>query len=272
MLRPVVLIDSGATRTAVASSRKLQLLSFAGKRPGDERRSGGGGGGHFGARKHRCQILDNLLPRDVELISAKVGDRTRKVTALSVAVAFADTVSRFNPAVVNMSLAPLDDRYCCPNCDYAVTVPALHSTLFRRVIRMTDGTTFTVMAAGNTGQANNMRHLSDSSSSMVLVAALDSNNRRASYSNLPYELEDNLVFAFGGDGPGGSEPGLFQEDEDAFGTSFAAPFISAMAYRSILEQKLGVPNSPATIPKVLGSPMHQENLGWVPNFVRGVTP
>ena len=89
---------------------------------------------------------------------------------LRVATAFADLVSREDPAVVNLSLAPRDDEIICPSCGKAVAVAAFHSLILPFLFRVAGVRTLTVMAAGNRRQFNNARHALADTESLVLVA------------------------------------------------------------------------------------------------------
>jgi hypothetical protein len=135
------------------------------------------------------------------------------------------------PAIINLSLAPRDDEVICPRCRRAVPVEAFHSLILPFVFRIAGETTMTVMAAGNRGQVSNARHALAQTGSLTLVEATDSAGGLASYSNRIDTNHAAAARAFGGDEakkPGGIT--VFENASNTYGTSYAAPFVSAAAY------------------------------------------
>jgi hypothetical protein len=86
------------------------------------------------------------------------------------------------------------------------------------------------MAAGNTGQVPNSRWLTEDLSTLLFAIAENRNGDRTRYSSAPEGPYADLFSAgaFGGDDP--DEPGAQGVFLDGcYGTSFAAPFVSAAA-------------------------------------------
>ena len=132
---------------------------------------------------------------------------------------------------MNLSLAPRDDEIICPSCGKAVAVAAFHSLILPFLFRVAGVRTLTVMAAGNRRQFNNARHALADTERLVLVEASDSHGRPASYSNRIDTSCASMARVFGGDDsklPGGTT--VFEDSPNSFGTSYAAPFVTAAAY------------------------------------------
>lgn len=180
-----------------------------------------------------ASILDRILPSDVELCVGRLPSDPAGLTALAIAQAMGDIVAREVPDVLNLSVALRNDWYLCPHCRMRVPAPTLLSSLLPLVIRLagkSTSNTMTVMAAGNTGQAPNSRWLTEDVETLMFAVAENRNRERAQYSSAPEGPRADLFSAgaFGGDDP--EEPGAQGVFVDGtHGTSFAAPFVSAVA-------------------------------------------
>ncbi|MCC7539346.1 MAG: S8/S53 family peptidase [Deltaproteobacteria bacterium] len=179
------------------------------------------------------KLLDELLPMDVELVVGRLPGDSQSVTVLGVARAFGDLVARTKPDVVNLSLALRDDAFTCPACRKRVPVPGFVPSFFPMLVSLAgrcERATVTVLAAGNSGQVSNSRWVTPDTDAMVIAIAENRHGDRARYSGAPTgPLADLLsASAFGGDDP--DETGFVGVFEDGgYGTSFAAPFLSAAA-------------------------------------------
>lgn len=92
-------------------------------------------------------------------------------------------------------------------------------------------TTATVMAAGNYGQVSNARHALTETTSLALVEAEDSSGNFASYSNRVDSGHAAAVRIFGGDAADTTgRATIFEHAPDSYGTSYAAPFVTAATY------------------------------------------
>lgn len=230
--RPIGMLDSGITLSSITTGRRLIARDYTGPRS----RFGNVLEEDHDVRGHGtevCRILDASLPEEVPIVSGRVtaNNALLEITVMRVATAFAHLVAAENPAVVNLSLAPRDDQIICPTCGEAVAVDAFHSLILPFVFRLAGEATLTVMAAGNRGQVSNARHALADTNSLVLVEAAASTGDLASYSNRVDAGHGAAVRVFGGDS--GKEPGgirVFENAQHAYGTSYAAPFISAAAY------------------------------------------
>jgi subtilisin family serine protease len=226
---PVAFIDSGINATQLDRGRRVVAYDYTkGDDPipleADHDRRG------HGTRVAR--LLDELLAPEVPLVSAKVADPGKEVTLLSLCRAFGDVVSRERPSVVNLSLAPLDDTVVCRACRKPVPVNAFQSQILARLFRLA-APAITVMAAGNSGQKSNFGRFMDLGAPVVLVGATGSDGAVTKYTNIPPggELAEEFVTAFGGDDPDLADgEGIF-EDRASYGTSFAAPLVTALVQR-----------------------------------------
>jgi hypothetical protein len=230
--RAIGLLDSGIALSSFTTGRQLKARDYAGPRS----RFGNLLEEDHDVRGHGtevCRILDAILPDEVPIVSGRITPHNARleITVLRVATAFAHLVAAEGPTVVNLSLAPRDDQVICPKCRHAVPVDAFHSLILPFVFRLAGDTTLTVMAAGNRGQVSNARHALAETNSLVLVEAADSTGELASYSNRVDAGHAAAVRAFGGDD--GKEAGgitVFENAQHTYGTSYAAPFVSAVAY------------------------------------------
>lgn len=180
-----------------------------------------------------ASILDRILPSEVELCVGRLPSDPGGLTALTIAQAMGDIVAREAPDVMNLSVALRNDWFLCPHCRQRVPAPTLISSILPLVIRLagrSTANTMTVMAAGNTGQAPNSRWLTEDVETLMFAVAENRNGERTRYSSSPEGPRGDLFSAgaFGGDDP--DEPGAQGVFADGtHGTSFAAPFVSAVA-------------------------------------------
>lgn len=180
-----------------------------------------------------ASILDQILPSEVELCVGRLPSDPGGLTALTIAQAIGDMVARETPDVLNLSVALRNDWFLCPHCRQRVPAPTLLSSLLPLVIRLagrTTSSTLTVMAAGNTGQTPNSRWLTEDVETLMFAVAENRNRERTRYSSAPEGPRGDLFSAgaFGGDDP--DDPGAQGVFADgSHGTSFAAPFVSAVA-------------------------------------------
>ncbi|WP_157633023.1 S8/S53 family peptidase [Burkholderia ubonensis] len=189
-----------------------------------------------------ASILDQILPPEVNISIGRLPSDPGSLTALTVAHALGDIIARETPDVVNLSVCLRNDWFVCPHCKQRVPASTFLSSLLPIVVRLggkSTSSTLTVMAAGNTGQAPNSRWLTDDVDSLLFAFAENRRGERALYSSAPDGPRGDLysVGAFGGDDP--SDPdaqGVFIDG--AHGTSFAAPFVSAV---SLLTKRFNAP-------------------------------
>lgn len=229
--RPIGLLDSGINTSAFISARSLIVRDYSGPRSkfGEELDGDHDLRGHGTAI---ARIFNAILPNEIPIASGRImaGD-PQGITVLRVAMAFAHLVAVSNPAVVNLSLAPRDDEVICLYCGRPTPVEAFHSLILPFVFRLTADTTLVVMAAGNRRQLSNARHALAETYNLALVEAADSSGQLANYSNRVEVRYAAAVRTFGGDEK--SKQGgmaVFENAPNTFGTSFAAPFVSAAAY------------------------------------------
>jgi len=230
--RAVGLLDSGISVSRLSQPNRIRARDYSGSRGSDFGRIIGGDHDLLGHGTDVCAILDSVLPSGATIVSGKlVGGSQSGITVLRVAIAFAHLICLDDPAVVNLSLAPRDDEVICPYCKKAIAVEAFHSLILPFLFRIVGDRTLTVMAAGNRHQFSNARHALAETSSLVLVEASDSHGQLANYSNKVDSAYAAVARAFGGDDPkllGGTT--VFANSPTSFGTSFAAPFVTAAAY------------------------------------------
>ena len=265
-LRPIGLIDSGLDPRQLASGRSITVFDYS---EGDDIRELRGNervdpNGHGTAVS---LILDRSLPGTVPLVCGRIGDLDEDVTVLRLARAYAHLASRTRPSVINLSLAPLEDTFICDHCGGEVRVQALHSQILPFVLRLAGNETFTVMAAGNSGQMCNARHASSDIPTLIFAVALDSSGHPAGYSSFPDSdpITDMAVCAFGGDGENIENGlGVFEGDPDSWGTSFAAPFITAAVYAEIAGEELE--GDDINRKNILGYNHHRTAYGWHPDW------
>lgn len=206
-----------------------------------------------------ARLLDEVLPPSVAVVSGKLSDNDRDVTVLNLIRSYAHLTSKYKPSVVNISLAPRNDRFSCPECGEETCVPSFYSTALPDVIRLAGTTTFTVMASGNTGQENNFRYAKSDVPSLIFVSSIGSDGLRSSYSGYSGPSPRHTAYAFGGDDPSVEDGmGVFQNDRKSYGTSFAAPFVSGMAYVALQH---GVP---IDRDKVFETFHYNDMGGWIP--------
>ncbi|MFM2058915.1 MAG: Subtilase family [Pseudomonadota bacterium] len=262
---PAAFIDSGIGSNTVPN-RKLIRLDFTNGVVGLPDNDKADTRGH-GTRVAR--ILHECLPGNVPLISAKIADTDSDVTVLNLCRTFAEVVTCHQPAIVNISLAPLEDTYVCPNCSERVKTPAFHSGILRRVIGLANRT-FVVMAAGNEGQACNQNHVDKDVNNLIFAVAIGSRGRQTRYSASPTgpNASNLTAFAFGGDDTTESDGiGVFTDDRSIIGTSFAAPFVSASVYSEVVNF-LRRTNEPVSRAGILSRDHSEFGSGWYPDFLR----
>lgn len=229
--RPVALLDSGITFSSLTKRRRLVARDYAGTKQTfglvlqeDHDLLGHG--------TNVCRILDAALSDDVPIVSGRIAARSEMgITTLRVATAFAHILASEDPAVVNLSLSPRDDEVICPRCRRAIPVQAFHSLILPYVFRLCADSTLVVMAAGNRGQISNARHSLSEAVNLTLVEASNSTGELARYSNRVDTGHAAVARFFGGDddkSPAGIS--VFENARHTFGTSYAAPFVSAAAY------------------------------------------
>lgn len=177
------------------------------------------------------KILDEILPVDVELIAGRLPADPSQLTCLAVAHAVGDLVARTSPDVLNLSVAPRDNVFLCPECGRRVPMPSFLPSFFSLVLRLAGksaASTVTVMAAGNTGQVPNSRWLNTDLTTLLIAVAENRSGEQTRYSGAPSGPLADLysASAFGGDDPDDvGAVGVFADG--AHGTSFAAPFLTA---------------------------------------------
>lgn len=224
----VAVLDSGLSESYTAH-REVRYFDYTagGRLSLDKPR-----GDPLGHGTRVVHILDQLLPPEVELWVGRVPGDLNSLTALTVAQALGDIVARGSPEVVNLSLTPRNDWFVCPSCRQRVPAPTFLSTLLPLIVRMAGRSvarTFTVMAAGNSGQIPNSRWLTEDVDTLLFAVAENRKGERARYSGAPDGPHADLFSAgaFGGDDPEDADrQGVFVDG--VHGTSFAAPFVSAM--------------------------------------------
>jgi hypothetical protein len=224
----IAVLDSGLSPT-YAAHRGIRYLDYTagGRLTPDVPRSD-----PLGHGTRVVHILDQLLPPDVELWVGRMPEDPNGLTALTVSHALGDMVARGLPEVVNVSLTPRNDWFTCPHCRQRVPAPTFLSTFLPLVVRLAGRTsprTFTVMAAGNTGQIPNSRWLTEDIDTLLFAVAENTRGERTRYSGAPEGPHADLFSAgaFGGDDPDDKDrQGVFLDG--VHGTSFAAPFVSAI--------------------------------------------
>lgn len=227
--RKVAILDSGLAAD-FSAHRELRYYDYS---TGGRLRRDVDATDPIGHGTRVASILDQILPSEVELCVGRLPSDPAGLTALTIAQALGDLVVRETPDVVNLSVALRNDWFVCPHCRQRVPAPTLLSSLLPLVIRLagkTTSSTLTVMAAGNTGQTPNSRWLTEDVETLMFAVAENRNRERTRYSSAPEGPRGDLFSAgaFGGDDP--DEPGAQGVFADGtHGTSFAAPFVSAVA-------------------------------------------
>lgn len=227
--RKVAILDSGLS-SDFAAHRELRYYDYSN---GGRLRRDAEAVDPLGHGTRVTSILDRILPSEVELCVGRLPSDAAALTALTIAQAMGDIVVRETPDVLNLSVALRNDWFLCPHCRQRVQAPTLISSLLPLVIRLAGkslGNTVTVMSAGNSGQVPNSRWLTEDVETLMFAVAENRNHERARYSSAPEGPRGDLFSAgaFGGDDP--DEPGAQGVFADGtHGTSFAAPFVSAVA-------------------------------------------
>jgi hypothetical protein len=230
--RRIAVLDSGLAPEYVAH-RELRYLDYS---DGGRLRLNSAPVDPLGHGTRVVTILDQILPAEVELSIGRLPSDPGSLTALTVAHAFGDIVARERPQVVNLSISPRSDWFVCPSCRKRVPAPTFLSNFLPLVIRMggrSTENTVTVMAAGNTGQLPNSRWLTQDVNTLLFAVAENQRGDRTRYSSAPEGPYADLYSAgaFGGDDPDDANAqGVFSDG--THGTSFAAPFVSAVALLS----------------------------------------
>ncbi|WP_143007659.1 MULTISPECIES: S8/S53 family peptidase [Nitrosospira] len=176
-------------------------------------------------------IFDQILPPHVELSVGRLPSDS--LTALTIARALGDIIAREMPDVVNLSVSLRNDWFFCSRCKQRVLAPTFLTSILPLVMRLGGKNavrTLTVMAAGNSGQIPNSRWLTEDLDTLLFAIAENRHHERARYSSAPDGPLGDLysASAFGGDDPEDPDAqGVFIDG--AHGTSFAAPFVSAVA-------------------------------------------
>lgn len=246
--RPIAFIDSGVNLSQVQTLRDggerygyLPGAAYDYSNPGQVKSIDFGvDHDNIGHGTDVFRLLDTALRKDIPIVSGKITKQTTGITVLNLARSYAHLVAKEWPAIVNLSIAPRNDTFLCPNCNRIVSVHAFHSLILPFVFRLAARETVTVFAAGNSGQPCNARHFLGEVDSLFFAIALDSKGAVAKYSNF-VDRSDNLTLsAFGGDSDDLLDGyGVFSEERNSRGTSFAAPFTSAAAYVAKMFQERG---------------------------------
>jgi hypothetical protein len=95
------------------------------------------------------------------------------------------------------------------------------------------------MAAGNHGEACDDQHIDQHVRNLIFAVALSSKFRRTRYSAAPVGADASRLtaYAFGGDDAEDADGiGVFVNERDQVGTSFAAPFVAASVYATAERQ------------------------------------
>ena len=225
----IAILDSGLSSDYVAH-RNVKFLDYS---VGGRLQPNSSMSDPLGHGTRVVAILDQILPPSVGLSVGRLPTDSNSLTALNVAHAFGDIVAREKPHVVNLSVCLRSDWFVCPSCKQRVSAPTFLSSFLPLIIRMggrSTEATVTVMAAGNTGQVPNSRWLTEDVTTLLLAVAENRHGDRTRYSSAPDGPFADLFSAgaFGGDDPGDDgAQGVFVDG--SHGTSFAAPFISAVA-------------------------------------------
>lgn len=225
----VAVIDSGINPSALLTSRSIEGYDYSDADDVSPRRVSH----DHDERKHGtivAKVLDETLPPGIKLVSAKIGDETTDVTTLRLCRVLADVVVRTQPRVVNISLAPADHTVTCGGCGARLSVANFQSEILARVIHMSCPS-IVVLAAGNVGQPTNFGRFGANDSPVVLAMALGSDGERTRYTNAPSGGLASIqgAAAFGGDDPEREGGAGVTESRNDVGTSFAAPFVTAVA-------------------------------------------
>ena len=227
--RRIAVLDSGLLSEYVAH-RDIQYYDYSDSgqlRPDSPKSDPHGHGTKV------VSILDRILPPEVELSVGRLPTESNSLTELCVAHALGDIIAREQPQIVNLSVSLRSDWFVCPLCRERVAAPTFLSSFFPLIIRLGGNSvkgTLTVMAAGNTGQYPNSRWLTEDVSTLLFAVAENRSGSRTRYSSAPEGPRADLfsASAFGGDDPDDLDAqGVFLDG--TYGTSFAAPFVSAVA-------------------------------------------
>lgn len=227
--RRIAVLDSGLAADYIAH-RELRYFDYS---SGGRLRRDAELSDPLGHGTRVVSILDQVLPSEVSVSVGRLPSTPGSLTALTVVQALGDIIAREMPDVVNLSVCLRNDWFLCPHCKQRVPAPTFLSSLLPLVIRLggrSASSTLTVMAAGNSGQAPNSRWLTEDVDTLLFAVAENRRRERTLYSSAPDGPHGDLcsVGAFGGDDPGDPEAqGVFIDG--AHGTSFAAPFVSAVA-------------------------------------------
>jgi hypothetical protein len=244
----VAILDSGLT-PEYSAHRSVEYFDYS-------------RGGRYSANEARAdplghgtkvvKILDDILPPEIELVVGRLPSDENALTTLTAAHALGDLIARTTPEVVNLSFTIRTDVFFCRVCREQIPAPALLNSLLSLVIRVGGRSaekTVTVMASGNTGQIPNSRWLTNDIETLIFAVAENKRGERTKYSSAPEGPDADMVSAgaFGGDDPDETDAqGCFYDGSR--GTSFAAPFISAVA---LLAKHLNLPKG--AYPKPLGA-------------------
>lgn len=181
-----------------------------------------------------CRIISAVMDGEAELVFGRVAIGRSDVTVLSLSKAHAHMVAETRPDVINLSVAPSGDSVFCPDCNRVVPVGHLHSMILPRIFELAGQTTWTVLAAGNTGKPSVGQHELSVCDRMVIASAVGSDNVRTAYSSYATHPDIANLSCFGGDDrtvPG--RQGVLGSGPHVCGTSFSAPLISCALASSI---------------------------------------
>lgn len=179
-----------------------------------------------------AKILDDALPEQVPFSIARLpaAGALNDIRVSSFTCAYADFIAREAPSVCNVSIGPVPDSIECPQCRRPIEATWLASTILPALFRLAETATFTVMAAGNGARYANTRWRKAMLERWILAVASDEAGRRTPYS-VSFSGADADIWqaqAFGG-----TREASFFEGEPIWGTSFAAPLVTALAARAV---------------------------------------
>lgn len=234
----VGILDSGL-RDDYRAQREIDYHDYA---HAGQRRSGTGKLDPVGHGTRVVSILDQVLPRGIAMSVGRLPSNPSQLTALTVAQALGDMIARDAPDVVNLSVCMQTDGAHCNFCKRTMAVGSFSSSFLPLIIRLggvSQAATITVMAAGNAGLVPNSRWLTEDVRSLIFAMAENRHGQPARYSSIPSGPRADMfsVAAFGGDDPDERRAQGFFSD-GAHGTSYAAPFVSALALLAKLQRPL----------------------------------
>lgn len=232
----IAVLDSGISAADLKNVQSLRCFDYMGTRPAQVNHSSVTDRQNHGALV--CRIVADVMDGRAEMMFGRIAIGRSDVTVLSLSQAHAHMVATTRPHVINLSVAPRKDTFVCPQCHAILDPGSFYSMILPRVFQLAGHTTWTVLAAGNTGRPCVGQHAFAECDQMVIASAWGANKTRPAYSGYATNPGIAEIHGFGGDDqktPGAQ--GVLDSGAYVFGTSFAAPLVSCALASAIYDNR-----------------------------------